>query len=161
MSNSLKYKEPFLFLAGSWFAALFSIPVFLIWNQTDKSPTTFIFFVVPPMIVSFVCGEAFGSEILLPNYIQSSKKALIKGLKISILTYMFFIPVFAVVFAVYLCIFSRNPHEWLTVQFIENLLKGLFYISIVGTIAFGWLLSILGAFAGWILYRFKLLQKIP
>ena len=45
MSNSLKYKEPFLFLAGSWFAALFSIPVFLFWNETDKSATTFLFFV--------------------------------------------------------------------------------------------------------------------
>ncbi len=159
MNNSLKYKEPFLFLAGSWFAALFSIPVLLFWNQTQKSAATFIFFVVPPMIVSFVCGEAFGSEILLPNNVQTSKNALVKGLKISILTYMFFIPVFALIFAVYLCEFTRDPHEWLTVQFIENFFKGLFYICIVGTISVGWLLAILGAIAGWSLYKFRLFNE--
>ena len=113
------------------------------------------------MIVSFVCGEAFGSEILLPNNTQNSKSALVKGLKISILTYMFFIPVFAIIFAVYKSAYQHNQHEWLTVQFIENLLSGLFYVGFVGTIVVGWLVGILGAFAGWTLYKFKLLQKIP
>lgn len=161
MSRSLENKEPFLFLAGSWFAAAFSVPVLMLWFGSDKTPLTFLFFVAPSLIVAFLCGEAFGSDILKPGHIQDSKNALVKGLKISILTYVFFTPVFALLFAVYECAFHRNPHEWLTVQFIKNLCTGLFYVSIVGTIIFGWLMAILGAFAGWSLYQFRLFQERP
>lgn len=161
MSKSLENKEPFLFLAGSWFAAAFSIPVLLLWFGSDKTPITFLFFIAPPLIVAFLCGEAFGSDILKPDLIQGSKNALVKGSKISILTYAFFTPVYTILFAVYLCTFHRNPHEWLTVQFIKNLVTGLFYVSIVGTIIFGWLMAILGAIAGWSLYQFRLFQERP
>jgi hypothetical protein len=150
-----------LFLAGSWFAAAFSIPVLFLWFGSDKTPITFLFFVAPSLIVAFLCGEAFGSDILKPGLIQDSKNALVKGSKIAVLTYGFFTPVFALLFAVYECGFHRNPHEWLTVQFIEKFFTGLFYVSIVGTIIFGWLMAILGAIAGWSLYQFRLFQERP
>lgn len=159
MTNSSQNKEPFLFLAGSWFAAAFSIPVLFLWFESDKSPVTFLFFIAPPLIVAFLCGEAFGSDILKPDLIQSQKNALVKGFKIAVLTYGFFTPVFTTLFAVYLCAFHRNPHEWLTVQFIKNLVSGLFYVAVVGTIVFGWITAILGAVAGWSLYRFRLFQE--
>lgn len=161
MSSSPKNKEPFLFLAGSWFAAAFSIPVLFLWFESDKSPLTFLFFIAPPMIVAFLCGEAFGSDILDAKLIQSPKNALIKGFKISVLTYTFFAPVFTTLFAVYLCTFQRNPHEWLTVQFIKNLALGLFYVAVIGTLVFGWIMAILGAIAGWSLYQFRLFQERP
>lgn len=161
MSKSLENKEPFLFLAGSWFAAAFSIPVLSLWFVSDKTPITFLFFIAPPLVVAFLCGEAFGSDILKPGLIENSKNALVKGSKISLLTYIFFVPVFTILFAVYLCAFRRNPHEWLTVQFIKNLAFGFLYVSVAGTIIFGWLMAILGAAAGWSLYKFRLFQERP
>lgn len=161
MNKAVRQKEPFLFLAGSWFAAAFSIPVAFIWFESDKSPIIFLFFIAPPMIVSFLCGEVFGSDILDSCDVQTSKQALIKGFQTSLITYIFFVPVFTVVFAVYLCVYKYDEHEWLTIQFIENIFKGLYYVSIIGTLIFGWLLAILGAFAGWALYKFRLIQERP
>ena len=161
MNNSPHNKEPFLFLAGSWFATAFSVPVLLLWSQSDKTPVYFLFFVFPPLALAFLCGEAFGSDILKSDLIQTSKQALVRGFKISVLTYAYFTPVFAAAFAVYLCAFHRNQHEWLTVQFIKNLVTGLFYIAVVGTIILGWLMAILGAAAGWSLYKFRLFQERP
>lgn len=161
MSNSTKNREPYLFLAGSWFAMAFSIPVLLLWTQSDQTAIYFLFFVFPPLAISFLCGEAFGSEILESGIVQTSKQALVKGFKISILTYAYFTPIFAAAFAIYICLFHRDQHQWLTIQFIKNLLAGLFKVGIVGTIVYGWLLAILGAAAGWTLYKFRLFQERP
>ncbi len=161
MSQAVRQKEPFLFLAGSWFAAVFSIPVALFWYESDKSAIMFLFFVAPPMLVSFLCGEAFGSDILDSGDVQTSRQALIKGFETSLLTYLFFVPVFTIIFAVYLCIFQHDPHEWLTIQFLKNIFVGLFYVGVVGTLVVGWLLAILGALAGWTLFKFRLINERP
>ena len=159
MNSRVENREPFLFLAGSWFAMAFSIPVLMLWMRGDQSFADFLFFVFPPVGISFLCGEAFGADILKPNLVRSSKQALIKGLKIFLLTYAYVTPVVALAYAVYLCAYHRDRHEWLTVQFIENIFIGLFSVAVIGFAAFGWLLAILGALAGWTLYKFRLFTE--
>jgi hypothetical protein len=161
MKKSIENREEFLFLAGSWFAMAFSVPVLVFWREAERSVVDFLFFIFPPIALAFLCGEAFGSDILKPGLVQNSRQALVKGVKTFLLTYAYFTPVFALSYAFYTSMFFRDEHEWLTVQFIENIFIGLFKVAVIGLAAFGWILAILGALAGWTLYKFRTLQERP
>ncbi len=161
MNKAVRQKEPFLFLAGSWFAAAFSIPVALFWFESDKSPIIFLFFIAPPMIVSFLCGEVFGSDILDSGDVQTSRQALVKGFETSLLTYRFFRSRFYNCFRRLSLHFQPRPARMADDSISKNIFTGLFYIGVVGTLLVGWLLAILGAFAGWTLFKFRLIQERP
>lgn len=161
MKSGFENREPFLFLAGSWFGAAFSVPAAFFWTTSGKTPSEFLFFIFPAVTLAFLCGEAFGSDILDAKLVQSPKEAAGRGLKIALLTYCYFAPVISLSYAVYLCMFFRDEHEWLTVQFIESIFLGLYEVAFLGFLACGWLLAILGALAGWSLYQFRSLYERP
>ena len=151
------------FFAGMWFSAASCVPV-IFTHLTSPNPhisfTVILLYVLIPISIAFIFGVTLGSDILNPNKVRTAKEAMIKGLNVSLLSYVVFVLLFALYFGIYQTIFDRNPHEFLTVDFAKNLLFGLVIVVFFGTIVVGWLVLIVGTLAGWLLFKCRLVSKL-
>jgi hypothetical protein len=148
--------------AGLWFAVASCIPVifiFVVLLDSYDFVSKILLFAVLPISITFLLGFGLGSDILIPHKVKTSKQAMIKGLKVALSSYLVFIPLFAISIALYHSIFDRTPHEWLAVDFVRSLFASLIIASYFGSIIIGWLVLIVGAIAGWLLLKYRLLVQ--
>lgn len=155
MNNLRRHNEPLVFFAGAWFAMALSLPTLFYWSRYEDSNFFFLLFVLIPSVLAFVTGEGLGSDILDRNKVTTARESIVKGAQVSFLTYLFFIPFGGLGLAVFRAMYERDPHEWLTVQFFENLFAALVYVSVNGFLVVLCVYSLLGALAGWLLYLFR------
>jgi hypothetical protein len=153
--------EPLVFFAGAWFAFAFSLPLLSLWARADDSISYFLIFVFLPALIAFLCGEGLGSDILYPNRVRTGREAARAGVKVAFAALLFFAPLAALGWAVHLSLYERDPHEWLTIQFVENLINNLFYFGFYGFLVFFWPFAAIGAVAGWLLFKFRLFRDQP
>jgi hypothetical protein len=153
--------DSLIFLAGAWFALANSILGLMLWSAAGKSVSFFLLLVVLPGVLSFFAGEGLGSDILKPQMVGTSKQALLQGAKVAVMTYLLLTPVAALGIAVYFCLYERDPHEWLTIQFFQLVFSSLIYVLSYGLFVFGWMLALVSAAAGWLLFKFRLARETP
>lgn len=160
MRKSIETDESSLF-AGVWFSAASCIPViytFIISRSPDFSITTILLYAIIPISIAFFFGGALGSDILNPNKVTTSTKAILEGIKIALFSFVVYVLAFGLFTAFYQTIFNPNSQDFLTVDFMKNLLLGLVLSGIVGSIMVGWLVIIAGAIAGWLLFKYRLIS---
>ncbi len=152
-------REPLVFFSGAWFAMALSLPALLLWSTTDQSDFLFLLLVVLPGVTAFVCGEGLGSDILSPKAVGDWKGAVRRGIEVAFLSSLFFTPAGALALTVFEAVYARDPHEWLTVQFCENLFANLFYVGAAALVFFFAVEAAAGALAGWLLLKFRLYRE--
>ena len=136
-------------LAGMWFAFAGTIPAgyFLLAAPLSGGglPTfggSVLLTAVVPIAVSGICGLALGSDILDPEITESVFQAIGRGLFIAGLSYLLLFTGSALVLA-----FLTEDLIGLIFLEVFVFLYGLFFI--------GWLLALVGAAAGGLLYLYR------
>ncbi len=139
------------FLAGAWFALAAVVPVayYFLFNPLNGHDVPMFggsinLTALVPVFISGICGSLLGAEILNPEETKNALQAIGRGLIVSLLSYLF---LFSGVAAI-LIIAGANIVE-VIVSFIVFFLYGLLII--------GWLIALVGAIAGGLLYLFRLL----
>lgn len=170
--NQPNYTYKFSWFAGAWFAAasliLIGAIAFVVFQPRFEGPrgnnfpdlqffydnfVLALLFIALPFLCACFGGILYGSDILDLNRVETARKATICGLKASLTAWVAFIPLFSALVAFYMGFFDRSKQEGFFVAIIKSFFAMLFYTSLVGSIAFGWLILIIGAVAGWLLFR--------
>jgi hypothetical protein len=140
------------YTAALWFAIAGSIiPAGLIIAYLMDGGISLIGFLILslcPMLAAGLAGWLRGWRILDPETVDSGFKALSRGSSTSLLAFA----LFAIILALLMGInkFSERPTFEV---FMENIFSGIFMIVGVGGPYFGLPIIIIGAIAGWLLYR--------
>lgn len=137
-------------LAGVWFAVAGAIPVayyFLVSGQ-DYRPRfsvafTLLLFIGVPILTAGLSGFALGYTILDPGEVKSVAQAMVRGLMVSLLSYLFFFMVSSLILTV------NNNGE-------PGFIIGWAVFFLYGFILVGWLIAIMGLVGGWLLFLFRL-----
>jgi hypothetical protein len=122
--------------AGLWFAGAGSIPALLFvmtaGGSRSLSTAAFPLFVLLPAFVAGVCGACFGSSILDPSRVQTPAQAAGRGFIVAAASFLFYI---------------------LLISVVASGGVAFFFLLFYGSIIIGWLVAIVGALAGWLLYK--------
>ncbi|MCM3873550.1 MAG: hypothetical protein ND895_22935 [Pyrinomonadaceae bacterium] len=162
MSSSPQDKPSLL--VGIWFAAASCIPLSLVWIE-------FVFgalgkpwhallgrvlgLCVLPILIAFVIGLWFGSDILEPDRVGTSGRAILRGGLVamsSTLVYSLILGLFA---GIWMSISERPPGNGPILDALQLFLVGLAGTLVLSLFTVGWIAVIVGAIAGWLLYKLR------
>ena len=136
-------------IAGIWFALAAVIPIafyFLwIWEGNWKQfDAIFLFlFLGAPILIAGLCGFLLGSSILDPDETKTPGRAMVYGLMVALLSYLLLF----ITSALILGLRSDDPTEFV---------MGWAVIFVFGFIYVGWLIAMVGAVGGALLYSYRL-----
>lgn len=148
----LKSKLARRLFAGLWFAVAAAIPValhfliFLIFPLSSGIIYQVVTSVVPILAAS-IGGLWLGAGILDEKKTKSAIGAAGRGLAIAVLSYLF-LYIFEIIFGV---IYNYDLNSEESFRLIEVITTMFLY----GSLLFGWLIAIVGAAAGGLLYLFR------
>ncbi len=140
----LNYKIGRLLLAGVWFGIAAVIPVaYYLLRFGDAGLPIFggsvALTAAAPIALAIVCGALFGSAILEPAETKTPFAAALRGLLVSLLSFLLLFTIPAIITLV------TSP------DFLGTALGfGVFFLY--GLFIVGWLVAAVGAIAGWLLY---------
>ena len=136
-------------LAGAWFALAAAVPVAYLFLNNPFGGERFsgfynsmILTAGVPMFVAGVCGLGLGADILNREKTKNPLQAAGRGLLVSVLSYL----VLFVGLAVVLLLESGD--------FIGLIVLGIFFF-LYGLLYLGWLVALVGAAAGGLLYFYR------
>jgi hypothetical protein len=122
--------------AGLWFAGAGSIPALLFvmvaGGSRALSTAAFPLFVLLPAFIAGLCGARFGSSILDPARVRTSAQAAGRGVIVAAASFLFYI---------------------ILISLVTSAGAAFFFLLFYGSIIIGWLVTIVGALAGWLLYK--------
>jgi hypothetical protein len=122
--------------AGLWFAGAGSIPallfVMVVGGPQSFSAAILALFVLLPALIAGVCGASLGTSILDQSLIWTPAQAAGRGVIVAAASFLFYI---------------------LLVSIALSGGAAFFMLLIYGSIVIGWLIAIVGALAGWLLFK--------
>lgn len=136
--------------AGVWFAFLAVIPVafyflFLGGGIAQQQGAKFLWlFIAAPLLLAGICGCLLGYTILDPAKVRTSGQAMLRGLIVAMLAHI----IFAALLSLVVGLTSNDPVRFL-VRWPLILLFATVYI--------GWLVAIVGAVGGALLYMYRVM----
>lgn len=138
-------------IASGWFAGAACLPIVFFFGVIGRSffikpsdatnlivACTFIFL---PVSMAAFFGFSFGTRIMNDQIVSRASRAVIHGMLIAALSYLGFMLAYTVII---LLVTSRDPFEIFT---------GILRLFAVGAILVGWLILLIGAFSGWLLFK--------
>lgn len=136
--------------ASVWFAFLAVIPVafyfLFLWRRTEQQDATFFWvFIGAPILLAGICGWIFGSSILDPYKVETSRQAMLRGLLVAVLAYALFFPVSGLIIG----LTSKDPAQ---------ALNGWAAIFLIGLVFVGWLIALTGVVGGALLYFYRVMS---
>ena len=137
--------------AGVWFAVLAAIPVafffLFLWRETESQQDIpfFWIFIGGPILLAGICGGWLGCSILDPVKVRTSGQAMLRGLMAALLAFLLFF----VTSPLLIALTSKNP---------ARSLSGWPLIFIFATVYVGWLVAIVGAVGGALLFMYRVLS---
>lgn len=159
------------FLAAAWFAVASCIPLIPVWMEMrpytpgvpawyDRSLGIFLSGIFP-VFVAGVFGWSVGSRILRSSETATAKQAVLLGLKVGLFSFSLFALVFSLMMAVHLSLFEPTPGGTFLVEVLKSFFGALAMVIIMGGIVLGWLIALVAAIAGWLLYKIRPLLVGP
>jgi hypothetical protein len=135
-------------LAGIWFAVAGFIPVAFYLSLLGKSDRTqfdteLLLIIGIPVLMAGISGFSLGYGILDPGEIKSSGQAMVRGLLVALLAYLFFFIASALILAL-----MNNDEPRFVIGWAVVFVYGFLYV--------GWLIATVGLFAGLLLYQYRL-----
>jgi len=137
--------------AGVWFMAAGLVPVLGISTLLRPIPPTFnsfdfsVWFIAFPLLVIAINGALFGAGILDPGIVKRGWQAALRGLAVSVVTFLSLSVIF--------CVWDAYTNEY------TNFIATLILVLVVGAMSIGWWAVVLGTFAGWVLYQWQVLKQ--
>jgi hypothetical protein len=132
-----------------WFALAAVIPIafyfLLIWEGDWKhfDAVFLLLFLGAPVLMAGLCGFLLGSSILDPDETKTPLQAMVYGLMVALLSYLLFFTTSVLI----LGLRSDDPTEFVI---------GWALIFMFGFIYVGWLIAMVGAVGGGLLYLYRL-----
>jgi hypothetical protein len=130
-----------------WFAIAAVIPVAYYFLRFSNGPLLFAdspaLSAGTPILIASLCGLLLGSSILNADDVRTAGQAIMRGLIVALLSYLLLFTVSALILA-----FNNDDLAGLVVTWAIIFLMGLLIV--------GWLIAIIGAIAGWLLYLYRL-----
>jgi hypothetical protein len=136
-------------LAGIWFAIAGAIPVVIyfsfLWegDRTHFNAVTILLAIGTPVLMAGISGFSLGYGILDPGEIKSTGQAMVRGLLVALLSYLFFFIASALILAV-----MNNDESGFIIAWAVIFLYGFLYV--------GWLITMVGLVAGLLLYQYRI-----
>jgi hypothetical protein len=135
--------------AAAWFAVAASIPIGFYFLVDPLSSGTIykIITIIGPILAAAIIGSWLGAAIL--DKTRSGVRAALRGLTIAALSYLFFFILEVISFVLY------NP----TLNTADDFFKLVYMLALmfgVGLLLFGWLIALVGAAAGALLYQLRI-----
>jgi uncharacterized membrane protein len=132
------------FLCAASMACALMLAVFLI-NEPPRSVPEFLLnasvIFAAPVIITGAWGASLGAKILDPAATRSAGRAALIGLAVSVASFVSYVLILSLCFAT----LGLNPRGGVLTVFISLL--------IYGSILVGWLVGVVGALAGALLYK--------
>jgi hypothetical protein len=151
--------------AAAWFGAASCIPLIPVWMEarpyTPGAPAWYnlslgIFLAgVLPVFVAGMFGYSVGARILSSTQIRTAKQSVVCGLKVALFSFSVFAPVFSLLAAVHLSFFESTPGSTFLIELLKSFFGALLMVIIMGGIILGWLIALVAATAGWMLYKIR------
>ncbi len=120
-----------LLLAAAWF-----LPVV----APSRRPVAFMLYIVLPGVAAGLAGGLLGAPLLDPSKCRSGASAALRGAATSLAALVIFAPLFA--FGI-----KWTEPGW------TNPLGLAWLVLMVGLLAVGWMVAVVGAGAGWLVWR--------
>lgn len=137
------------FYAGLWFMFAGGIPgaCLLLYEfaRLDRDPQATIpfllfLYIIIPSFLAAISGFFLGADILNPKKVKGAWHAAVRGLCVSLLAWLAFVP-----------ILSAVAGSSLNMSFLHRLSLVLLF----GSVIIGWLVALVGIATGLLLYRFR------
>ena len=136
--------------SGLWFAAAGEVPgLCLIFITSAQGPAPagevpdyiYKLLVLGPAVIAGACGMGFGVDILDRSTVNTTWRATLLGIRVACISFLTYMLILAAVTWV-----ADGRREPLLLLYMV-----LFYL-VGGAVFFGWLIVLVGAAAGWLLY---------
>lgn len=138
-------------IAGFWFAVASVIPVAYYFMRFGDALPIFggssVLTAAGPIILAGICGLLLGSTILDFDETKSASQAAVRGLFVGLLTYLLLFTLPLIIFA-FISTDLVNDFIGFILLFAITFVYGLFIV--------GWMIAVVGAIAGWLLYLLRL-----
>lgn len=132
--------------AGAWFAFLAVIPVaffFLLEPGALRQQATFLWVMIGvPTLLSGICGGLLGASILDPAKVKTPGKAMLRGLMVSLLSYVLF----------------SIPLSLVVAKDTAGALVGWPIVLVTSFVVIGWLVALVGVAGGALLYFYRVMS---
>ena len=133
-------------LAGFWFmasAALLIIPIFIFMVEPSPFRNNVVWFLLAPLLIGGLVGSLLGASILDAQRVRSGWRAALRGLLIAAIAYL----IYAFILSAWT---GFTNHGGLS--FGAAFGRTIVLILVGGVLVFGWMVVLVGAFAGWALH---------
>ncbi len=133
--------------AGMWFMAAGIIPVLHVSSLLRPLPPSFntfefiLWFIAAPLLVAGLNGALFGACILDERIVRKSWQAVLRGLLVAVVTFLSL--------SVMMSVWDAYTNEY------TSFARTLILVLVVGFLAVGWWVAIVGMLAGWLLYQWQ------
>ena len=152
-------------VAGAWFAMASGIPLIPVWFESHPwTPGASVWYTLAlkiflvgilPVSIAGAVGYSLGASILDSSQTPTAKSAMMRGIEIALWAFALFAPLFSLIAAIHLSIYERAPDSMLVVELLKSFIGALLMVSLAGVIILGWLMTLVGAAAGWLLYKLR------
>ena len=165
MSSHPESSNQFGVTAGYWFTTWTCLLVAFVWTDVNPMilalPEWYNFglklflFGFLPLLITWIVGSRIGASILDPLQTKTSKRAMLRGVEVALWSLALFAPFFSLVAAIHMAAFEPTPGTSFAVELLKNFFGALLMVFITGLIILGWLIALIGATTGWLLYKFR------
>jgi hypothetical protein len=128
--------------AGVWFACAGAIPAvlfLLLFGGRTLDLQALLFFLLAPSTIAGLFGEFLGASILDEGEVSTAAEACWRGLVVAVFSFITYLIVLVVPF-------TRNPNA-------PDPFATFLFLCFYGSIFVGWLVLLVGASAGWLLFK--------
>ncbi|MDQ2856533.1 MAG: hypothetical protein M3R68_09405 [Acidobacteriota bacterium] len=148
MATKLKHRA----YAALWFMAAVLLPVLFVFGTFLQAPApradileVVIWFLLIPLLITGLLGSLLGARILDSTKKRSGWGAAFRGLLITGAAFLFS--------AIIISAWDAHKNEY--TRFINT----LFMMLLVGSMVIGWVVVLIGATAGWLLYQIQMYRE--
>ena len=155
-------KGSFSLLAGGWFAAASCLPLSLLWiefisDAWDRSwyvilGGTLVYGLLPISITGLLASR-LGVAILDIHRVGTSWQAISRGATIAVASFFAYTILLGLVGAVFFSLSEHTPGSNRIIEVLMLFFGALLLVPVLGFFIVGWLAVIVGALAGWLLYK--------
>jgi hypothetical protein len=137
--------------AGLWFMAAGSTWVLSLSSVFLSGPPPVppvegvLWFVTLPIVANGLIGALLGAYILDSHRVRSGWLAAFLGLMVSVLGFLCYA----------LLVSAREGYWHGSLSIEQSFVQMLFLMLLVGSLAIGWMVVMIGGVAGWLLYRIR------
>ena len=155
-------------LAGGWFAAASCMPLSLLWIEFISDSFYLAWYEILggslvygplPIFIAGVVGSQVGAPILDVQAVSTSRQAVWQGAKVALTSFFAYTILLGFVGGIFFSLSDHTPGANRLIEVPLLFFGALLLVPVWAFFIVGWLAVIVGAIAGWLLFKFRLVVK--